>query len=226
MRDNLSVRLGFEVVAQRRELRPQLPEVFDGAVVDDRDTPGRVRVGVGLARPPVGRPPGVADAGRAPQWRLIQAELEILELAWGAAALQRTVLQRGDACRVVAAVLEVLQRLDDLLRHRTRAQDPNDAAHAPLSVAAAPWRCTSWPRPWTVSPASVQSRTVFRRRPGPFPAEARPSTSASTPSPKTVVAVREATCRDDGARRSTSLVLVPRSGLAPLHTILNDGWSL
>ena len=116
----------------RLELRLQLAEILDDAVVDDGEPVGRVRVGVGLVRLAVGRPAGVADADGARERRLGELDLEVAQLALGAPALQPPVLQRGDAGGIVAAVFEPLQRLDDLRRDRRLAEDADDAAHAAI----------------------------------------------------------------------------------------------
>ena len=96
----------------------QLAEILDDAVVDDRDLGAHVRMGVALGRPAVRRPARVADAG-APCERLVQqAAFEIAQLALGAAALEVAVLDRGDAGRVIAAILEPAQRIDEIGRDR------------------------------------------------------------------------------------------------------------
>ena len=59
----------------------------------------------------------------------VQPRLEIAQLAFGAAARQRAVLERGDAGRIVAAIFEPLQRVDELPRHRLAAENPDNAAH-------------------------------------------------------------------------------------------------
>ena len=60
---------------------------------------GGMRMRVALGRLAVGRPAGVADADGAVQRLLVQPGLEIAELALGAPARQRALLQRGDARR-------------------------------------------------------------------------------------------------------------------------------
>ena len=62
----------------------------------------------------------------------LQAEFEVAQLAFGAAAPELAVFDRRHASRVVAAVFEPLQRINKLRRHRTGADNANDAAHAPL----------------------------------------------------------------------------------------------
>ena len=126
---DLRVGLGLERDPVGLQLGLQLAVVLDDAVVDDREPVGGVRMGVGLVRLAVRRPARVADADRAGQRRLRQLELEVAQLAFGAPALEAPVLQGGDARRVVAAVLEALQRVDDLHRHRLVSEDADDSAH-------------------------------------------------------------------------------------------------
>ena len=58
-----------------------------------------------------------------------QPRLEIDQLALGAAALDVAVHQGGDAGRIVAAILEPLQRVDQQGRDGRLADDSDDAAH-------------------------------------------------------------------------------------------------
>ena len=55
--------------------------------------------------------------------------LEVAQLALGAPALEAAVLQGGDAGRIVAAILQPLQRVDDLHRDRRPAQNADNSAH-------------------------------------------------------------------------------------------------
>ena len=66
VREHLGVGLGAEAVAAREEAVPELPEVLDDAVVDDRHVAGAVDVGmrVEVVGPAVGRPAGVGEADR------------------------------------------------------------------------------------------------------------------------------------------------------------------
>ena len=88
-----------------------------------------MRMGVALRRLAVGRPARVADADRAGQRLAAEPRLEIDQLALGAAALDVAVDQRGDARRIVAAIFQPLQRLDQQGRDRRLADDSDDAAH-------------------------------------------------------------------------------------------------
>ena len=77
MGDDLGVGLGRELGAAALELGAQLGEILDDAVVDDGDAVGRMRMGVGLVRPAMGRPAGVADADGAASGSFEQPHLEI-----------------------------------------------------------------------------------------------------------------------------------------------------
>ena len=132
MGDDLGVGVGVNTAPSRRELGLELAEILDDAVMDDRHEVGHMRVGVGLDRLAVRRPAGMADAGRARQRLGFQLLLEIAQLAFGAAPAEMAVLDGGDASRIVAAIFEPLQRVDELLRDRPFAENANDAAHRPL----------------------------------------------------------------------------------------------
>ena len=114
MQHGLGVGLGLEPVALGRELLFQLLEVLDDAVVHDGDALVHVRVGVVLDRPAVRRPARVAEAGAALQRLVGEAQLQVLELAFGAAPVEAAVLHRGDAGRIVAAIFEAAQGVDEV----------------------------------------------------------------------------------------------------------------
>ena len=86
-------------------------------------------MGVGLGRLAVRRPAGVADADRAQERRGGELGLEVLELALGAPAFELAVLERRDARRIIAAVFEPLQRVDDRARDRPRPENADNSAH-------------------------------------------------------------------------------------------------
>ena len=54
---------------------------------------------------------------------------QVLELAFGAPPRQHAVLERRHAGRIVAAVFEALERIDELRRSRLTADDSDNAAH-------------------------------------------------------------------------------------------------
>ena len=128
--DRLGVGVALEHVALGAELRLQLAEVLDDAVVDDRDLAVHVRMGVALGGTPVRRPARMADAGVPPQRLLQQTPFEVAQLALGAAALEVAVLDGGDAGRVIAAILEPTQGVDEIRGDRLLPDNSDDAAHA------------------------------------------------------------------------------------------------
>ena len=141
MRDDLGVGVGRELVALLLQLVAQLLEVLDDAVVHDRDLVGRVRMRVDFVGLAVRRPAGVADAGMAAERLLREALLEILQLAFGAAAREVAAFQRRDAGGVIAAVFEPLERLDHFLGDRLAAENADNPAHARMSPDFSPERC-------------------------------------------------------------------------------------
>src|SRR5262249_11032174 len=105
-------------------------EILDDAVVHDRQAVGGVRMRVALARPPVGRPARMADADGAAERLAAQPGLQIAELAFGAAAREVPTFERRHAGGVVAAVLEPLERIDQMPRDRLTPEYADDPAHA------------------------------------------------------------------------------------------------
>ena len=75
------------------------------------------------------RPARVPDADVALQRLLDETLLQILELAFGAAAIESSVLDRGDACGIIAAIFEPAQGVDQIAGDRLAAQNSDDAAH-------------------------------------------------------------------------------------------------
>ena len=86
----------------------------------------RVRVGVGGRA--VGGPPGVADADLAGE-ALRQRRLEVADPTGPLGHPERLRAEDGDAGRVVAAVLELGQALDDQRDGGLPADVPHDSAH-------------------------------------------------------------------------------------------------
>ena len=107
----------------------QLEVVLDDAVVHHRHAAVAVRVGVLVGRLAVRGPAGMADAGRAARRLLAEALLQIGELALGAHDREALLPQDREARRIIAAVLELAQTLDEQVRAILVADVPNDAAH-------------------------------------------------------------------------------------------------
>src|SRR5690606_22534874 len=116
------------------------------------DFPGRVRMRVGGGRRAMRRPARVRDAGEARQRLVAQLAPQIGELALGAAPLDRTAVDRRDARRIISAIFEPLERVEQPVRHRMAADDTHDSAHGrspkackarecPAALPENPWYC-------------------------------------------------------------------------------------
>src|SRR5215471_2136150 len=129
MRDSLSVGIAEELAAAFVQLLAQLAEVFDDAVVHDRKQIGGVRMGVVLSRPPMCRPARMTNSDRAFQRFTLEPCFERTQLAFSAAAAEHALLKRGHARRVIAAVFEALERIDQLAGDRRVSENSDDPAH-------------------------------------------------------------------------------------------------
>ena len=131
VRDDLGVGLGDELVALPLQLLLQVEVVLDDAVVDDDDLAGAVavRVGVLLGRPAVRRPARVADAVVAGDRVGGDDVLEVRQLAGAAPQVDRAVAHDRDAGRVVAAILELPQPVDQDRDDVLRSDVSDDPTH-------------------------------------------------------------------------------------------------
>jgi hypothetical protein len=130
--DGLGVGLGHELVASGLELRAQLGEVLDDAVVHHGDpaVAVEVRMGVDVVGSAVRGPPGVPDAGVRLRHGLVGEELvEIGELAGLLRGDHPVTVDQRDAGGVVAAVLEASQAAHDHVESRAMAHVADDSAH-------------------------------------------------------------------------------------------------
>ncbi len=128
--DHLGVGFGGEFGAASLKLAAQFREVLDDAVVHDRNPVGGVGMGIDFVGPAMGRPAGVAYAADAVEGLPGEPLFQVLELAFRAPAGQQTLLQRGDAGGIIAAIFKTLERLDQTERDRLPPQDSDDATHA------------------------------------------------------------------------------------------------
>ena len=77
----------------------------------------------------VRRPAGVGDSGCAVERLRLELAREILELALGAAALELAMVDRADARRVIAAIFEPLEAVEQPLRDVGPSDNPDNPAH-------------------------------------------------------------------------------------------------
>ena len=141
VRDDLGVGLRGEGVALVGELPAQLRVVLDDPVQDDVDLVGAVavRVRVLLGHPAVGGPAGVADAGRrrgrghgdaaVRERMLLDSRAKVRQVADSPDAVDLTVRDHRDPCRVIAAVLELLEPRDQQVPARSVTYVSDYAAH-------------------------------------------------------------------------------------------------
>ena len=137
--NHLGIGVGDELPPLRLQPGPELAVVLDDAVVDHRDAAGGMGVGIGFAGRAMRGPAGVADARGAADGAPGDQAFELDELALGAAKLDQAVGERRETCRIVAAVFEAPQPVEDVRRRLIRARDTDDSAHAagtPLLRAA------------------------------------------------------------------------------------------
>jgi hypothetical protein len=126
-----SVSVSLSNVRPAAQLGLQLGEVLDDAVVHQGDAAGGVGVGVGDVGRAVGGPADVADAVLATSGCSASTASRFADLALGPAALDLAVHDGGDAGRVVAAVFEPLEAVDQPVRDGLGSDDADDAAHGP-----------------------------------------------------------------------------------------------
>ncbi|MNN37217.1 hypothetical protein D3C81_1511520 [compost metagenome] len=128
--DDFGVGLRVEAVADRAQFLAQRLVVLDDAVMHQRDGLARqVGVGVdgiGLA---MGGPARVPHAGEAGQARSLRLRIQVGHARHGAGALDRIVAHDGDAARVIAAVFQAAQPLDQDRNDIARGNRADDATH-------------------------------------------------------------------------------------------------
>ncbi len=130
--DRLGVRLGREDVTGLAEPLAQLAVVLDDAVEHDRELLrilDRERMRVLLGDAAVGGPARVTEAGRGGRGAVAGGELQVLEVADRTCVLEPVLLEEGDTGRVIAAVLEALEAVEEQVLAFTRSYVSDDPAH-------------------------------------------------------------------------------------------------
>jgi hypothetical protein len=72
----------------------------------------------------------MSDAGVARERLGAQSQLEVSQLAFGAAAIEMITLDGRDTRGIVAAIFKALERVHQLLGDRTAPENADNAAHA------------------------------------------------------------------------------------------------
>ena len=136
VRNDLGVGLGDEGVALFDQLPLEVEVVLDDAVVHDDDAASAVAVGVCVLfrRPAMRGPACVPDPVFTVERVDGEDVLEARQLARAATQLDVAVLDDCDTSRVVAAVLEPPQSVDEDWKNFLVADVADDAAH--MSVAS------------------------------------------------------------------------------------------
>ncbi len=130
MQDDLGVGLGLEHRTVFLKLFAQFAEILDDAVVNHGEAFSGVRMSIVLGRPAMRGPARMSDAGVTRERLGSQSRLEILELAFGAAALEMVAFECRDAGGIIAAIFQPLERIHQLLRDRAASENADNAAHA------------------------------------------------------------------------------------------------
>ena len=137
VRDGLGVGLGRERVSVVDEAGRELAVVLDDSVQDDRELRRMAageRMRVRLGDPAVCRPTRVAEPGRRGRAVRAGAGFQIAERPDGANVVEPIRLEERDARRVVAAVLEALEALEQQRLALSRSDVSDDSAHAKVSL--------------------------------------------------------------------------------------------
>ena len=140
VREGLRVGVGAEHVPARLEAVAQLAEVLDDAVVDHGDGAGAVdvRVGVQVVRAAVRRPARVGEPDPRVRRPVQERRRKVGQLP--RPLLDEELARLGDERdpgRVVAAILQAPEPLEENGSRRPGTRVPNDAAHAVESLRRA-----------------------------------------------------------------------------------------
>ena len=135
VRHDLAVGFGGEVVALTCKLALELEIVLDDAVVNQhgsaRAVPVRMRVAGG--RFAVRGPPRMADAIRTIERIVVDGVNQMRQLSRAPADFDRLLLRQRNAGRVVPAILEASQPVEENRDYRFGSEVSNDAAHIRMS---------------------------------------------------------------------------------------------
>ena len=129
MRHNFGVGFRGKNVPFGGQLVAQFTEIFNDAIVDNSHFGCCVRVGIVFCGLAVGGPTGVTNAAKPVQRFQLEAGVKIFQLALGTAARDDAMFERGNTGRIISAIFQALESLDDLTRNRLTPENTNNAAH-------------------------------------------------------------------------------------------------
>ncbi len=132
LHDHLGIGVGLELDALSRQFLAQFDVILDDAVMHDHEFAVHtdVRMGVVFGGRAVRRPPGVADADGAADGVAFELGAQIDELADIAAQRNGAVIRDSDPRRVVAAIFQALQPVDDQGGGVARTDITDNTAHS------------------------------------------------------------------------------------------------
>ncbi len=131
VREHFGVGIGGEHVATPLQHLLEDRRVLDDAVVDDGDAAvlAHVRMRVLLIGRTVRRPARVRDAGRPLDRSRVQEQLQLGDLARLLHRFDARAIHDGDARRIIAAIFETLEPLEQEGRRHLGSNVSDDSAH-------------------------------------------------------------------------------------------------
>ena len=135
MGEHLGVRLGVKNMALLFKLRPKRKVVFDDAVMDQHQAPALVKMGVGVlvGHAAMGRPTGMADAQIPVRGTCRNDFRKVGDPSDGLPHFEASSVKSGDARRIIAAIFETTQTIEQDRNGVCPADITNDAAHRILN---------------------------------------------------------------------------------------------
>ena len=127
--DDFAVGLAFKRAARGNQFIAQRLEVFDDAVVHQRDFARCMGMRILRRRCTVRRPAGMRDTDHSRRRIARQFGDKIGQLARSAAANQLSALDGADPRAVVTAIFHSPEAIDQPVSHRFLADDPDNSAH-------------------------------------------------------------------------------------------------
>ncbi len=181
VRNNLGVGLGDEGVALFDQLPLEVEVVLDDAVVHDDDAAGAVAMGVCVLfrRPAMRGPARVPDPVFTVERVDGEDVLEARQLARAATQLDVAVLDDCNTCRVVTAVLEPPQSVDEDWENFLAADVADDAAHMSVVSRQSSVVSRNFSLQLTLQHSTFSIQTFFFFHPALLTCRARAIASAS-----------------------------------------------